>query len=126
MEVDFAQLEIDGAVITELRIVPSMKLVMSLLQKTQKPDQRTVQTEYDLQFNGVSDFKIVLESEPWLQVVSHAVFSKSDYLSEHVVSEIDRAKLKHFEIICGKGKLQILARAVTFSEFNEIPYVESP
>lgn len=127
MNTDFEQLDIDGAVITEFKVVPSRKLVISLLRGPQKRNGRTVQTEFDLQFNGLAEFRIALESEPWLQVISHAEFSESEYLSKHAVSKIDTktGKLSHFEITCGKGKLEIIARTVTLSEFNEIPYVES-
>lgn len=48
MEADFAQLNIDGAVISEFRIVPSQKLAMTLLLGPQKQNERLVQTEHDL------------------------------------------------------------------------------
>ena len=80
METDFAQLNIDCAVISEFKVVPSKKLVLTLLRCPQKADSR-IQSEHDLQFNFVKDFKIALRSEPWLRVISHAVFSESDNAS---------------------------------------------
>jgi hypothetical protein len=129
METDFAQLNIDGAVISEFRVVPSMKLVMTLLRGPEKQNERLVQTEHDLQFNAVKDFRIDLRSEPWLQVVSHAVFRDSEYLRDFVTAappESSSEKLAHFEIICVQGRFDIIARNVTFSLFNEIPYAEDP
>jgi hypothetical protein len=129
METDFAQLNVDGAVISEFRVVPSMKLVMTLLRGPEKQNERLVQTEHDLQFNFVKDFRIALRSEPWLQVVSHAVYRESGYLREFmsaVPTDSDTEKLAHFEIICAQGRFDIIARNVTFSLFNEIPYVEDP
>jgi hypothetical protein len=58
METDFAQLNIDGALISEFKVVPSMKLVMTLLRGPEKQNERMVQTEHDLQFNFVKGFKI--------------------------------------------------------------------
>ena len=127
METDFAQLSIDGAVISEFKVVPSKKLVMTLLRRQQDGNERIVQAECDLQFNGVRDFKIDLQSEPWLQVISHAVFSESEYLRKLVADkdlEAQSGKPSHFEVICGKGKFDIIAMSITFSLFNEIPYVE--
>jgi hypothetical protein len=129
METDFAQLNIDGAVISEFRVVPSMKLVMTLLRGPQKQNERIVQTEHDLQFNVVKDFRIALRGEPWLQIVSHNVFWESEYLRDFVTAaapDSDKEKLAHFEIICVQGRFDIIARNVTFSLFNEIPYVEGP
>jgi hypothetical protein len=128
METDFAELNIDGAVISEFKVVPSKKLVMTLLRGPEKQNERTVQTEHDLQFNAVKDFKIALQSEPWLQVVSHAVFSDSEYLRDFITAvprDSLTERLAHFEIICVQGRFDIIARDVTFSLFNEIPYVSS-
>ncbi|HEY3041006.1 MAG TPA: hypothetical protein VGJ66_19860 [Pyrinomonadaceae bacterium] len=128
METDFAQLNIDGAVISEFKVVPSMKLVLTLLRGPEKQNERTVQTEHDLQFNFVKDFKIALRSEPWLQVVSHAVFWESDYLRDFIAAapaDTLTVKLAHFEVICVQGRFDIIARSFTFSLFNEIPYVSS-
>lgn len=84
METDFAQLNIDGAVISEFKVVPSMKLVMTLLRGPEKQNERMVQ--HDLQFNFVKGFKIALRSEPWLQIISHAVFLESDYLRDFIAA----------------------------------------
>lgn len=129
MEIDFAQLNIDGALISELKVEPSKKLLMTLLQRQQDDNKRLIQAEYDLQFNSVRDFRIEVQSEPWLQVVSHAVFPESEYLSESVKRtdlDVQSAKLFHFEIIFAQGRLDIIARGFSFSLFNEIPYAEIP
>ena len=127
METDFAQLNIDGAVIGEFRVVPSMKLVMTLIRGPEKQNDRLVQTEHDLQFNMVKDFRIDLRSEPWLQIVSHAVYMESEYLRDFITAlpgDSHREKLAHFEIVCGQGRFDIIARDSTLSLFNEIPYVD--
>lgn len=129
MEIDFAQLNIDGAVISEFRVVPSQKLTMTLLLGPQQQHERLVQTEHDLQFNFVKDFRIDLRSQPWLQVVSHAVYRESEYLRDFITAVPTDAlseKLAHFEIICVQGRFDIISRDVTFCLFNEIPYVEEP
>jgi hypothetical protein len=128
MENNFSQLNIDGAIIRELRLVPSQKLVMTLLLGPQKQDKRAIQVEYDLQFNFVKDFRIDLQSEPWLQLVSHAVSRESQYLRDfNTTASMDSLKenLAHYEIICAQGRLDIIARDFVFSQFNEIPYVET-
>lgn len=128
METDFGELNIDGAIISEFKVVPSKKLVLTLLRGPQKQNESSVQCEHDLQFSFLKDFKIALRSEPWLQVISHAVFSESQYLSESIAagpSENLTVKLAHFEIICAQGRFDIIAGGVTFSLFNEIPYVSS-
>jgi len=126
METNFAELNIDGAIISEFKVVPSKKLVLTLLRASQKENQSSVQSEHDLQFNFVKDFKIALRSEPWLQVISHAVISESEYLrnfSAGAPADTLTVKLAHFEIICAQGRFDIIAGGVTFSLFNEIPYI---
>lgn len=129
MGTDFAQLNIDGAVISEFRLVPSKKLVMTLLRGPETGNEGTVEKEIDLQFNEVKDFRIDLRSEPWLQVLSHAAHCESEYLSDFITRAplgSHTEKLTHFEIICVQGRFDIIARGFTFSLFNEIPYVEGP
>jgi hypothetical protein len=87
------------------------------------------QHSYCLQFNGVKDFKISVQGEPWLQVHSHAAFSSSEYLTEALATADPTTHdegLLHFEILCGKGRFDIIAKSFTFSEFNEISYVSDP
>jgi hypothetical protein len=129
MKTDFEQLNIDGAVISEFKVVPSLKLVMTLLRGPEKQNERLVQTQHDLQFNFVKDFRIELRSEPWLQISSHAVYRESEYFRDFInAAPIDSVidGLTHFEIICVRGRLDVIAREFTFSLFNEIPYVDSP
>lgn len=62
METDFGRLNIDGAIISEFRVVPSLKIVMTLLRGPEKQNERLVQTQHDLQFNFVKDFRIDLQA----------------------------------------------------------------
>jgi hypothetical protein len=123
---DFSQLELDGSIISELRVVPSRKIVMTLLRGPKSKAERPIQTEHDLQFNGVEHFNIAVEAEPWLQVVSHSIFSESEYLKQYLGNfkqGSEDGKLFHFKFVCGRGTIDIVAKTVTFSLFNEIPYV---
>src|ERR1044072_4406049 len=113
MKEDFSQLAIDGSIISELKVVPSRKIVMTLLRGPQSEAERSVQTEYDLQFNGVEHFKIAVEAEPWLQVISHNLFSESEYLKGYLENSRPSSggeKLFHFEIGCGQGRIDIVAK----------------
>ena len=128
MESKFAQLNLDGAVISEFKVVPSLKIAMTLLRGPEKQNERIVQTQHDLQFNGVKDFKIDLQSEPWIQILAHAAFSSSEYLSASLADTNSNSRGEtyyHFEITCGQGTIHIIATGVTFQQFNEIPYKES-
>jgi hypothetical protein len=123
---DFSQLEIDGSIISELKVVPSRKIVMTLLRGPKSEAERSVQTEHDLQFNGVEHFRMTIEAEPWIQVVSHDLFSESEYLKKYLETSKGHSggdKLFHFEIVCGQGRIDVVAKTVSFSLFNEIPYV---
>jgi hypothetical protein len=129
METDFAKLNIDGAVISEFKVVPSIKLAMTLLRGPEKHNERLVQTEHDLQFNFLKDSRIDLRSEPWLQIVFHAVYRESEYLRDFIAAvptDSHLEKLIHFEIICAQGRVDIIARDFIFSLFNAIPYVDTP
>jgi hypothetical protein len=125
---DFSKLDIDGSIISEFRAVPSKKFVMTLLRGPQSVNDRAVQTEQDLQFNEVKCFRIAIQAEPWLQVVSHGLTSESEYLHECLATAEGRPTegntLFHFEVVCGQGRIDIIASSVTLSLTNEIAYVQ--
>jgi len=124
---NFSDIDIDGAIIHDFAVVPLIKFVITLL-KVVKREGESVNQELDLQFNGVRHFKIDLEGEPWVQIVSHGVSNESDYLttfrSNSDVPADKNVELMHFHIGCGGGSMDIIARSFTFSLTNEVPYIE--
>lgn len=130
---DFSSLRIDGAFIGELTVVPTKKLRLSLFRGPLSKSERQMAEEFDLQFNKVEGFRFDLDAKPWLEIVSHKVLAKSDYITSYLADigkegrkpKANRGKLYHFQIVCQEGQLEVLAEQFSISLVNEIPYFES-
>ena len=125
---NFDELEIDRAFISELTIVPSKKIRMTLLRGPREENAQ-VGREYDLQFSRVHDVTLNLQARPWLEIVSHNLLSESKYLTSyfeiHPEAEGRITKSRHFQVICDEGQIDVIAEEFSISLVNEIPYFES-
>jgi hypothetical protein len=130
----FTELKIDGSYIRELILMPSQRIHMSLLRGPQSQSERQVALEYELQFSRLRDFRLNLNSKPWLEIKSHNLLLDADYLKDHLsenaekmkaLSEGANRKVYHFQINCHEGSIDIIAENFTISFTGEIPYFGS-
>lgn len=127
---NFADLDIDGSFVREMRFVPSKTVRMSLLRAPQTESETQVTRQYDLQFHGVYGFRSNLDAQPWLETKSHDLLSQSDYLREvseqiNATSPHIQSELRHFKIICDEGEIDVIAERFTSSITDEIAHAGS-
>jgi hypothetical protein len=127
---NFADLDIDGSFIRTLKFVPSQTVDMSLLHAPQNKSEKQVSLQYDLHFHGVQGLRSNLDAQPWLEIKSHDLLLHSEYLKtiteqRNKRSSESRSELRHFQLICDEGAIDIIAEYFTSSITDEIPVVGS-
>lgn len=121
----FEDVQIDGAFIRELILVPSDNVRVSLLRAPNNKSERQVSIMSDLQFHEVQSCHCSFIANPWLEITSHATLLRSEFLRTHLRNqrgEASGAEASHFQIICDEGEINIIARRFTILVVEEIPH----
>ena len=121
----FDDAPIDGAFIRELAFVPSKTVRMNILRAPKDASERQVSILRDLEFHDVQHFHCNFDANPWLEIMSHATLLRSDLLTQYQVPQQEAGtspELRHFQIACDEGTLDISARRCTTSVIEEIPH----
>jgi hypothetical protein len=121
----FEDVQIDGAFIRELVLVPSSHVRISLLRAPQADSESQVSVLSDLHFQDVQSCNCGFNANPWLEIKSHATLLKSESLKMHLPDQRGDAsgpEICHFQIICDEGEINILARRFTVRVVEEIPH----
>ena len=122
---NFENVQIDGAFIRELVLVPSSSVRMSLLRAPRAEGESQVSVLSDLQFEEVQSCHCSFNANPWLEIRSHAALLQSEPLKMHLPDQQggpSRPEISHFQIICDEGEINIVARGFTIRVVEEIPH----
>jgi hypothetical protein len=122
---NFEDAQIDGAFIRDLALVPSNNVRMSLIRAPKDESERQVSVLSELQFHEIQSFHCNFDANPWLEIESHATVSQSEYLSRYLGNQQGGAsvpEMRHFQIICDEGEMNILAPRFTLLVVEEIPH----
>jgi len=111
---EFEDVKLDGALVTNLEILPLKKVGMRFFTFPTNLNQTDGGKDYDIQFNKVAGFTLKIDGF-CPRVSGHKVFLESDYLDEvrrtagkssaRIVSE----RLHHFRIEFDIGQLDVVA-----------------
>ncbi len=113
---EFEEIQIDGAGITGLDVVPLKRIYLTLFTFAETLDDRSGGREFNIQFNKIVDFSLDMK-ESWCRVISHGAFSGSELLSVfkarpvNFARRVDRDKLRHFQLILDHGQLDVIAES---------------
>lgn len=120
----FKDLQIDGAFISELLLVPNKRMRLSLIRAPANEEPRQVSVVSDLEFNDVQSCQCGFKANPWLEIKSHAMSSRSAFLKEYLQNRegISSSGYSHFQIICDEGEINIIARDCTLVMVEEISH----
>jgi len=122
---NFEDVQIDGAFIRELVLTTSKNLRMSLLRAPHEESERQVSVLSELQFHEIQSVHCNFDANPWLEIKSHATMSQSEYRKRYLADERGRASgadVRHFQMICDEGEINILAPRFTIVVVEEIPH----
>ena len=122
---DFEDAQIDGAFIRDLTLVPSCNVRMSLIRAPKDESERQVSVLSEVQFHEAQSFHCNFEANPWLEIESHATVSQSEYLDRYLANQRGGAsgsEMRHFQITCDEGEINILAERFTIQVLEEIPH----
>src|SRR6266436_7109322 len=121
----FEDAQIDGAFIRELALIPSNNVRMSLLRAPDDGSERQVSVLSELQFHEVRSFHCNFDANPWLEIESHTSLAQSEYLNRYIAKQGGGAsdlEVRHFQIVCDEGEIDILSSRFTVRVVEEIPH----
>jgi hypothetical protein len=127
----FEDVEIDGAFIREIALVPSKTLRMILLRAPQTENEEQVTRVSDLKFYEVRYCHANFHAEPWLEIKSHDSLGESEYREQHLAprlknvgSRTDPASQtsRVFRIICEEGEIAVIAKSFEIALIETMPY----
>lgn len=113
---EFEEIQIDGAGLTGLDVVPLKKIYLTIFTFAETLDDKSAGREFNIQFNKIVDFSLDME-ESWCRVISHSAFSESELLSAFKArpvkfpQRVDRDKLHHFQLILDHGQIDVIAES---------------
>ena len=113
---EFEEIQIDGAGITGLDVVPLKRIYLTLFTFSETLDDRSDGREFNIQFNKIVDFSLDMR-ESWCKVISHSAFSESELLSTFrerpikFARRVNEDKLHHFQLILDHGQLDVIAES---------------
>lgn len=116
-EKDFANLPVDGALLTSVEIEPLKRICVRLFTIGEPPTYKDGGKEYDVRFIKVVDFKLDMSFDGAKKIVSHQAFGDSDYLAAvkskptRYSGKFNYERLRHFQLICVNGKLDVISES---------------
>jgi hypothetical protein len=124
MPENFEDIQIDGAFVRELVLTTSNNLRMSLLRAPHEKSEKQFSVLSELQFHEIQSVHCNFDAHPWLEIKSHATVPQSDYRKRYLANQhgASGADVRHFQIICDEGEINILAPRFTIVVVEEIPH----
>jgi len=122
MRDNFEDAQIDGAFIRDLTLVPSNNVRIGLIRAPKDESERQVSVLSELQFHEIHSFHCNFDANPWLEIKSHATMSQSEYLNRYQHGGAFGPEVRHFQIICDEGEINILAPRFSVRVVEEIPH----
>src|SRR5262245_9433763 len=101
MRDNFLQLQIDQSFIGRFAFKTSTTFALNIFRGPSKKTDRQVVEEFRLEFTGVKRLRLELDANPWLEIKSHRILTKSDFLCDYAgasSSAVDQSEVHHFEI----------------------------
>ena len=128
----FCDLEIDGALVTELLIESYTKLSLNLLMEPVNLMSKEAMKRNDLIFFRLFHFRTDLQFIEYPRVTSHVCFDDSELLNEYrnhlkkAPPALKDIALYHFKLQCAEGSLEFIAEDFCIAQTqNIIPFPEA-
>jgi hypothetical protein len=129
---DFEGIQIDGSFVRELIFALFKTVRMSLIRAPGSEREEQLSVLSSLQFDQVHRFRANFDAAPWLEITAHHALSSSDYLEQYqnlaqaqekTHGDLISKDLRHFQIVCEEGEIDIIAERFTFLVLEKIPHV---